>query len=260
MIRKSFSVPFVFAFFLFVLAGAALPSAAAASGLCDYSYDGVGSPGPADWWQICAPVNYTCKSGTRQSPIDLPIVLKSSLPHLTYNYTALPIEVENKDGHTAEVHVEHGNYILIGQERFDLDQFHFHTPSEHKLHGQGFAMELHLVHRNSVGELAVVGVFLKEGEANRAIQHIWDHIPALPGQSVDAGDFNPALLLPASKAFYRYAGSLTTPPCSEGVRWHVLAQPVELSAAQVAQFQTFFPFNARPLQPRNNRPVLGSPF
>lgn len=114
-------------------------------------------------------------------------------------------------------------------------------------------MELHFVHRNALGELAVVGVFLREGAANPLIQEIWDAVDA-----EGDGEIDPEALLPQDRSYYRYAGSLTTPPCTEGVRWHVLAEPVDLSAAQVDEFRAIFPHNARPLQFLNDRPVLES--
>jgi carbonic anhydrase len=169
-----------------------------------------------------------------------------------FDYRPTPLEVEN-NGHTIEVKVASGSYLRIGQERYQLVQFHFHTPSEHRLQGQEYPMELHFVHRNALGELAVVGVFLREGAANPIIQRIWDRAEAEPAQ---AEMLDPEDLLPANRDYYRYAGSLTTPPCTEGVRWHVLHEPVDVSAAQVDEFRAIFPLNARPIQPLNGRPVL----
>lgn len=191
-------------------------------------------------------------AGQRQSPIDLPAAPSGDLPKLSFHYRPTPLEAEN-NGHTIEVKVQSDSYLRIGQERYKLVQFHFHTPSEHRLNGQEFPMELHFVHRNALGELAVVGVFLREGAANPLIQEIWDAVHA-----EGAGEIDPEDLLPQDRSYYRYAGSLTTPPCTEGVRWHVLAEPVDLSAAQVDEFRAIFPHNARPLQLLNARPVLES--
>jgi carbonic anhydrase len=237
-------VPFLFALSMPVLSvGAQAPD-------CSWSYSG--ATGPEHWWEICAPANFVCVAGTRQSPIDLPAAPKGELPKLDFQYQPTPLQVEN-NGHTIEVKVQPGSYLRIGHERFALVQFHFHTPSEHRRHGEEFPMELHFVHRNALGELAVVGVFLKEGAANPLIQKIWDNVGVEPAE---AGTINPENLLPKKRGYYRYAGSLTTPPCTEGVRWHVLMQPAELSAAQVDEFRAIFPLNARPLQPLNGRPVL----
>ncbi|HKI00569.1 MAG TPA: carbonic anhydrase family protein [Thermoanaerobaculia bacterium] len=246
--RKSFSVLFVFALLALSLA----TGASAAD--CSFSYEG--ATGPEHWAEICAPSNYVCVAGARQSPIDLPAAPSGDLSKLVFDYRPTPLKVEN-NGHTIEVKVASESYLRIGQERYRLVQFHFHTPSEHKLHGQEFPMELHFVHRNALGELAVVGVFLREGAAHPLIQEIWDH--AAGGAELSAahaGQIDPEELLPQNRSYYRYAGSLTTPPCTEGVRWHVLDEPVDLSAAQVDEFRAIFPANARPLQLLNGRPVL----
>jgi carbonic anhydrase len=248
-------VPVSFALVLLALTLTGAPAAAAES--CSFSYEG--ATGPEHWWEICPPRNFTCVAGTRQSPIDLPAAPESSLPKLVFKYRPTPFEVEN-NGHTIEVKVGPGNFVRIGQERYKLVQFHFHTPSEHRLQGQTYPMELHFVHSNALGELAVVGVFLREGAANPVIQKIWDHIPhgadLADAQGEEGEEIDPEDLLPANREYYRYAGSLTTPPCTEGVRWHVLHDPVDVSAAQIDDFQEIFPLNARPLQPLNSRRVL----
>lgn len=253
--KKSFSIPFVFVLLALTLIGTPAPSSAAD---CSFSYDG--ATGPEHWWEICAPSNFICTAGTRQSPIDLPAAPQGDLQNLSFHYRRTPLHVEN-NGHTIEVKVQPGSYLRIGQERFDLIQFHFHTPSEHRLQGQEFPMELHFVHRNALGELAVVGVFLREGAANPFLQQIWDHIPAEPeAAAAHSEEIDPEDLLPADRGYYRYAGSLTTPPCTEGVRWHVLHTPVDVSAAQIDEFRAIFPLNARPIQSLNGRPVLTKGF
>jgi carbonic anhydrase len=200
-----------------------------------------------------------CSLGERQSPIDLPVASVAHLTHLGFHYAETALEVENT-GSTIEVPIEAGtSFLKIGKETYELIQFHFHTPSEHRLQGEEFPMELHLVHRNALGELAVVGVFMKEGAANPLIQQIWDNAPHSHGtHEVHGVEIDPEDLLPHDREYYRYAGSLTTPPCSEGVRWHVLHEPIEISPAQVDEFRTIFPHNARSLQPLNGRPVLSS--
>lgn len=253
-------IPVSFAFALLALTLAGAP--AAASGVCPFSYEG--ATGPEHWWELCAPQNLTCEAGTRQSPIDLPAAPEGDLPHLVLNYHPIPLKVENT-GNTIEVKVAPGSFLRLGRERYELAQFHFHTPSEHRLQGQAYPMELHFVHKNALGELAVVGVFLREGAANPVIQEIWDHIPgeAEPESAHDeeiGEEIDPEDLLPADRGYYRYAGSLTTPPCTEGVRWHVLHTPVDVSAAQIEEFQALFPLNARPLQPLHDRPVLTEGF
>jgi carbonic anhydrase len=244
-----------FAFFFLLIAMFALTATGvSADESCAFSYEG--ATGPEHWWEICEPVNFTCVAGTRQSPIDLPRSPESQLPHLSFDYHTTPLEVEN-NGHTIEVTVKSKSYLKIGHERYRLVQFHFHTPSEHRLHGEEFPMELHFVHRNALGELAVVGVFLREGAENPVLQKIWDHIPGGgEGLAVHVDKINPKDLLPDDREYYRYAGSLTTPPCTEGVRWHVIEEPVDVSAEQIEMFRALFPHNARPLQPLNGRPIF----
>jgi carbonic anhydrase len=251
---NTFRSRFAFAVLMTALAQMSVGPVAAAE--CHYGYEG--AEGPEHWWELCAPENYTCEAGTRQSPIDLPAAPLGDLAHLSFHYQLTPLKAEN-NGHTIEVTVAAGSYLRSGEERYELRQFHFHTPSEHRLQGEEFPMELHFVHRNALGEPAVVGVFLQEGAANPLIQRIWD---AVEGEAhalnAPAGSFDPEDLLPANREFYRYAGSLTTPPCTEGVRWHVLHTPIEVSAAQVDEFRALFPLNARPIQPLNERAVLTS--
>lgn len=195
-----------------------------------------------------------CSLGERQSPIDLPAASVANLSHLGFHYDETALEVENT-GSTIEVPIEPGSFLKIGKESYELIQFHFHTPSEHRVQGEELPMELHFVHRNALGELAVVGVFMKEGRHNDFIQKIWDHMPAHAGTADVHTDINAVRLLPRERDFFRYAGSLTTPPCSEGVKWSVMSQPIEVSAAQIAQFRAVFPLNARPVQPLNDRPI-----
>ena len=168
---KIFQSRFAFALLMAVLALMSVGPVAAED--CHYGYEG--AEGPEHWWEICAPKNYICEAGTRQSPIDLPAAPLGDLAKLSFHYKPTTLAAEN-NGHTIEVKVAAGSYLRIDKERYDLVQFHFHTPSEHRLQGEEFPMELHFVHRNALGELAVVGVFLREGEENPVIQEIWDAV------------------------------------------------------------------------------------
>lgn len=250
---KRFSVLSVFV--LMALAFSAVPASASSPDACSWSYDG--ATGPEHWSEICAPKNYTCESGTRQSPIDLPAAPHGNLPHLSFHYRPTPLDAENT-GSTIEADIHSDSYLKIGHERYNLIQFHFHTPSEHQLEGESYPMELHFVHRNALGELAVVGVFLREGAENPLIQQIWDHIAEGEAGEAHVEQIEPEDLLPENREYYRYAGSLTTPPCTEGVRWHVLHEPIEVSEEQIEEFRAIFPHNARPLQELNGRTVLNS--
>ena len=231
--------------------------APAGHGSCPWGY--VGKTGPAHWGQICERAYPTCKEGARQSPIDVPSVAMASLPELKLLYRAAPLVVKN-NGHTIEVEYGAGSQLVLGEKVYRLRQFHFHTPSEHLLHGVSFPMELHLVHEAAPGDRAVIGVLLSEGTQNPAIQSIWDNAPVAEGtRRVEGVTLDAAALLPASRGYDHYVGSLTTPPCDEGVQWYVLQEPVQESVEQIKTFQTrFFQHNARPVQPLNGREIEAS--
>ena len=166
-------------------------------------------------------------------------------------------EVVN-NGHTIQVDFDDGDSLSIGDERFKLVQFHFHAPSEHTVAGRSLPMEVHLVHRSDSGVFAVVGVLIAEGRHNPAYDPIWEHLPreteaheSLAELTIDLEE-----LLPKRRLAFRYIGSLTTPPCSEGVRWFVLAEPVELSAEQIAAFAAIYDHNNRPTQPLHGRSLV----
>jgi len=161
------------------------------------------------------------------------------------------------NGHTVVANYAAGSYIEVDGERYVVDSLHYHTPSEHIVDGQPpFDAELHIVHKKG-NDLAVIGILLKEGAENPAYQPLLDNLPGEEGTAVNTGvTINAADLLPAEQTTYRYSGSLTTPPCTEGVSWFVMTTPVELSAAQLADFQTVFTGNARPVQPLNERELV----
>lgn len=174
---------------------------------------------------------------------------------MAFNYQASPLAVTN-NGHSIQVNYAPGSTIDIDGAVYQLLQFHFHTPSEHQIAGKVAAMELHLVHRNTAGKLAVVGVMITEGRENPEIAKIWNAIPPSGNtNSIGNINFNAVNLLPAHKSYYSYAGSLTTPPCSEGVNWNILAEPITVSNAQLKKFQQFYPVNARPIQLTNTRKI-----
>lgn len=196
-----------------------------------------------------------CSIGRAQSPVDLarPARVKS-VNGLHFEYTHAPLVVEN-NGHTIQVKNPWGR-LYIGEDEYQLLQYHFHAPSEHVIGTITFPLELHLVHRASNGKAAVVGVLFKEGRENRAFQTILDNAPYTETRVVTQLMLNPRGLLPARKnRFYSYGGSLTTPPCTEGVDWYVLSQPVEVSSSQLLQFRTFYSDNVREIQPLNLRAV-----
>jgi carbonic anhydrase len=221
----------------------------------EWGYIGEQSP---DHWADLAPEYSACQVGNAQAPINLDQGIKSELA-IAISYKAVPLKILN-NGHTIQVNYDSGSSVSINEQVFDLLQFHFHHPSEHMVAGKAMDMELHLVHKNKAGNLAVVGVFLKQGQFNPVIQKIWDAMPATLSseQTIDRTIINANQLLPVKQGFYEYFGSLTTPPCSEGVTWIVMMEPIEISSAQLQQFAKLFPLNARPVQPKNQRFVLRS--
>lgn len=206
--------------------------------------------------------------GKKQTPINILTqgVIPGSLPALVPSYQPTPFIVENT-GHVVEVPVAPGtSSIFIGGDRYELLQFHLHAPSEHRIDGQFAAAELHLVHRNALSDLAVVGVLVQVGTPiNTAIDTILKRAPLVEGELDLGGAINPRDVLPAQLNYYTYSGSLTTPPCSEGVRWFVLPRPVFVTAGAINQFHAVisrfpgyagYPDNNRPVRPLNGRTVF----
>ena len=211
--------------------------------------------GPQHWGAI-KPEFATCGAGKAQSPIDIRKPRAGKLEAISFDYRATPLRIID-NGHTVQVNYAPGSTISIGDRRYELQQFHFHKPSEEKVNGKSYPMVAHLVHKNADGALAVVAVLLSAGAENPVIKTLWSNLPPekekedAPGNvSIDAAE-----LLPKDHAYYSFPGSLTTPPCSEGVTWYVLVHPSEISEAQVARFGKIYAHNARPVQPLNGRVV-----
>jgi carbonic anhydrase len=214
-----------------------------------WSYEG--ATGPANWAQLDQQFK-ACAAGAEQTPIDLTAAVRADLGKVETAFQAMPLKVVN-NGHTIQVNCAPGSRTVIDGVPHELLQFHFHHPSEHLLAGKALDLECHFVHRNATGGLAVLGVFIQPGRANAALQPIWQAMPSSEGPERDAGTaIRPADLLPGG-GYYRYAGSLTTPPCSEGVNWTVFKQPIEASPEQIRRFAALFPVNARPVQQRHRR-------
>ena len=212
---------------------------------------------PAHWGEL-DPAFETCAKGRLQTPIDIRGAVKTDLPALTFSYaSAAPTLVNNR--HTIQVNLPPGQSLKVGDQTYALLQFHFHTPSEEAIAGKHTAMVAHFVHRNAAGELGVVAVLFTQGQKNAAFDGIFAHLPR-PGESITVDDMtlDLAALLPADKRYYAYEGSLTTPPCSQGVHWMVLKTPVQLGADQIKAFRRLFNANARPIQPLNGRIIKES--
>lgn len=222
-------------------------------GAAHWGYEG--ATGPAAWGKM-SPANKACAIGVEQTPIDLRSAIPAKLGGPELSYRPTPTKIVN-NGHTVQVNCAPGSMAMLDGTAFDLLQFHFHHPSEHLLDGKQSEIELHLVHKSASGALAVLGVMIKPGADNAALAPVWAAMPAHEGKEQKlAADIDPAALLPADRHFFRYVGSLTTPPCSEGVTWTVYKSPVEMSPAQIRQFAALFPMNARPAQPLNRRFLL----
>ena len=212
--------------------------------------------GPSVWGQL-KPEYGICGCGAQQSPIDIVAATPAKLPTLTFSYQSAPVNIQNT-GRTIQVVCPEGSWMAVDGKTYSLVQFHFHAPSEHTVDGKLSDMELHLVHEGADGSLAVVGVLIEAGNVNPAFTPFWEHLPATPGdlEPLSGVSLNPRVLLPEEKSTYRYTGSLTTPPCSEGVLWFLMTTPVEMSHSQIAAFKAIMYGNNRPPQPRNGRELL----
>ncbi|MBA4048461.1 MAG: carbonic anhydrase [Sphingomonas sp.] len=214
----------------------------------------VGPTGP-DHWSELSKSYAICNSGNQESPVDLKDAIEAGLGTIAFDWKPQPLKATN-NGHTVEFEAASGSSIGVGRRRYALSQFHIHHPSEHLLAGRRFPLEIHFVHTLPDGTIGVVGVFVTQGAANPVVQSLLDTIPMTSGDTRAGGTIDINRLLPRARDFYRYEGSLTTPPCAEKVDWIVLGQPIAASAGQIARFQAIFPFNARPLQPLYRRFLL----
>lgn len=237
-----------------VSAGALLTACGARGEPQEVHWEYEGEAGPAYWGNI-GPDFALCSSGTSQSPIDIAnAATTGDLSALQFNYTSTPLNLIN-NGHTIQVNHIPGSTMTFEGHTYKLVQFHFHNPSEHALNGERFPMELHLVHSDNDGNLAVVGVWLAEGAENPYLARAWDYLPPELSEQKLPTTLNAANLLPANQSYYTYEGSLTTPPCSQQVRWLMMQEPVEMSRAQINTYGAILGGTARPLQDLNGREI-----
>jgi carbonic anhydrase len=215
-----------------------------------------GAEGPEHWGEL-SPDFALCATGTEQTPIDIPSTAPVNPADIEFNYQPTALNIFN-NGHTVQVNYDPGSSIQVNGKVYDLKQFHFHTPSEHTVNSNHTALEMHLVHQSADGQLAVVGVMLNGGGDNPAYAPVFDNLPAQKSEpaAVSGVTLNADTLLPQERTYYRYNGSLTTPPCSEGVQWLLMNTPVQLADAQVSAFQQIIHENARPIQAINERSFL----
>lgn len=225
-----------------------------------WDYEG---PRGADHWSALDPDYALCNVGKEQSPIDIRDTQKAQLPTLRFEYKREAVKYVTNNGYTIRVNYHDapgtGNFLFVGGKRYQLMQFHFHRPSEEYVHGRQYAMVLHLMHKADDGEVAGVAVLLKTGSANPLIEQLWKHMPKAEGQQEAGGlEVDPADMLPHDTGYYMYTGSVTAPPCTEGVKWFVLKTPVDVSTEQIKAFAALYPHDVRPLQPLNGRIVRES--
>jgi len=214
-----------------------------------------GAEGPEKWGTL-DPANSACSAGKNQSPIDLSTFTEGNLKPISFSYDAVGREIVN-NGHTLQVNYPVGSTIAVDGHPFALKQFHVHAPCENHVQGKSFPLEAHFVHADAAGQLAVVAVFFNEGAANPELDKAWGPVPPKAGEKrALATPVSAEALMPADRAYYRYRGSLTTPPCSEGVMWLVLKTPVTASKEQIEQVRhALHHANNRPIQPLNGRVV-----
>ncbi|MTV41844.1 carbonic anhydrase [Duganella radicis] len=221
----------------------------------EWSYEG--ESGPANWGKI-NPAWAKCGSGNRQSPIDIRDGMKVELEQIAFDYHPSSFNVTD-NGKTVQVMVGGGNFITVGNRMYELIQFHFHRPSEERINGKGYEMVVHLVHKDGEGRLAMLALLLERGKQQPVIQTVWNNLPlekydtAAPSTVLDPMD-----LLPGRRDYYTFMGSMTTPPCQEGVLWIVMKEPVQASPQQMALFSRLYPLNARPVQPSSGRIIKES--
>ena len=224
-----------------------------------WSYDG--SHGPDHWGDLESDFA-ECKVGTQQSPIDIRDAKETELAPIHFDYKLSPLKIIN-NGQTIRVDYEPGSSVTINGIALPLTQFHFHHRSETEIDGQKYDMELHLVHEDrAAGRAAVIAILIKSGTENAFLRDLLSHVPQKVGEEVDRKKvvINAADFLPADQNYYAFDGSLTTPPCTENVKWYVLKTPIEASPSQIAAFAKYYPDNARPVQPLDGREILQSNF
>ncbi|WP_010450962.1 carbonic anhydrase [Vibrio rotiferianus] len=228
--------------------GLALAMASAANA-ANWGYEG--QHGPAHWGEFAS----ACAKGQNQSPINIDSTIEAKLAKLQFNYDGKVISLLN-NGHTLQTSLEGNNTLKVDGKDFALKQFHFHTPSENHVDGKEYPLEAHFVHVDKVGHLAVVAVFFKLGDANPDLAKLLANIPTKDQDVAIKLPLDADALIPSDKDYYRFNGSLTTPPCSEGVRWLVIKETQTLSPEQVKEFAKAMGQNNRPIQPLNARMIL----
>jgi carbonic anhydrase len=249
---KTHFFPLLFSILVLALSGAAQEHHPA------HAWDYGDELGPSHWGDL-KPEFATCKMGHQQSPIDIRSPQKTDLPPIHFEYKPSPLHIID-NGHTIMINYSPGSFIVVGDKKYALKQFHFHRPSEEKINGRSFAMTMHLVHADDDGKLAVVAVLLQEGEDSPLVRELWKDLPKEKDKEelFDNVQIDLSQILPPDRGYYTFPGSLTTPPCSENVTWFVLKHPATVSAEEIKRFSQLYRDDARPTQPLYGRVVLES--
>jgi carbonic anhydrase len=225
--------------------------AAEEQGASHWSYEGQES---ASHWGMLSQAYMACEAGSHQSPINISMPFHAQQERLVFYYqSGLVRALDN--GHTVQVNVPPGNELHLNGRIYHLNQLHFHDPSEHHIDGRTYPMEIHLVHKDRKGHVVVIGVLVETGLPNQSLAELWTMLPMKTGELGSEHRFNPQELIPSNSHHFSYHGSLTTPPCTEGVQWIVLRDPISMSAKQIAQFVSIIGENARPIQPLHGRQI-----
>lgn len=217
-----------------------------------WSYEGEAS---ATHWGMRSPAYLACEAGSHQSPINISMPSHAQQQErVVFQYqSGLVRALDN--GHTIQVNVPSGNELHLNGRTYYLSQLHFHDPSEHHVDGRTYPMEIHLVHQDRKGHVVVIGLLVETDSPNQSLAALWAMLPMKAGELSSEHPFNPQDLIPPNRHHFSYHGSLTTPPCTEGVQWIVLRDPISMSAKQIAQFVSIIGHNARPVQPLHGRGV-----
>ncbi len=216
-----------------------------------------GEFGPANWSKINAGWN-KCNGGARQSPIDIRDGIKVDLEQIAFDYRPSSFSVTD-NGHTVQVQLGGGNYLSVAGRTYELQQLHFHRPAEERVNGKSFEMGIHLVHKDVEGHTAILALMIQRGRPQPAVQTVWNNLPLEKKDTFTPSIvFDPNDLLPQRRDYYTYMGSLSEPPCTEGVLWLVMKEPLQASSEQMALFSRLYPFNARPVQANSGRMIKES--
>lgn len=231
----------------------ALTTSAMAAGTPHWGYKG--NEGPEHWSEIAQ--NFAaCETGHEQSPVDLAHAVKGTPADIDFHWNKDASWTEVNNGHSIQDNTDDGGTISLDGKTYKLVQFHFHSPSEHTIDGKKSPMEAHFVHVADNGDIAVLGAMIEPGGKNELFDTLMSAAPAQSGQEVEIGKNDPDDLLPEKAHFYRYQGSLTTPPCSETVVWTILKEPIKVSQDSIGKFQKIYSANARPVQDIERRYIL----